>query len=54
MNKICKEEIEKQRCKMMELAQKHGLTSPEAVKCSQELDHIMNKYFFSGGTTVKS
>ncbi|TVP82061.1 MAG: aspartyl-phosphate phosphatase Spo0E family protein [Alkalicoccus sp.] len=45
INNYYKEEIEEQRHRMIFLAQKYGLSSPETIKCSQELDRMMNTYF---------
>lgn len=34
--------IEKKRKKMMKYAKIHGFSSPKTVKCSQELDKLLN------------
>jgi stage 0 sporulation regulatory protein len=36
--------IELKRKKMIDLALKHGYTAKETVKCSQELDMLLNLY----------
>ncbi|TVP83741.1 MAG: aspartyl-phosphate phosphatase Spo0E family protein [Alkalicoccus sp.] len=54
INSHYKEEIEKQRHRMIFLAQKYGLASPETIKCSQELDKMMNMYFSCPLTSGKS
>ncbi|MBD1380373.1 aspartyl-phosphate phosphatase Spo0E family protein [Metabacillus arenae] len=36
--------INEKRKLMMESAETHGLTSSEVVRCSQDLDKLLNKY----------
>lgn len=36
--------IETLREHMVHLAQKKGLSHPDTIKCSQELDHILNEH----------
>jgi hypothetical protein len=54
INSYYKEEIEKQRHRMIFLAQEYGLSSPETIKCSQELDRMMNTYYSSPLTSEKN
>ena len=35
-------EIESKRMQMLLLAKRYGYTSEKTVKCSQELDHLLN------------
>ncbi|MDE3838315.1 aspartyl-phosphate phosphatase Spo0E family protein [Bacillus methanolicus] len=37
-------EIQHKREKMIDSAQKHGLTSERTIRCSQELDMLLNEY----------
>jgi stage 0 sporulation regulatory protein len=37
-------EIVQKRQKMMTLAEEKGFTSMETIKCSQELDELLNRY----------
>ncbi|EIJ81709.1 hypothetical protein PB1_02180 [Bacillus methanolicus PB1] len=37
-------EIQHKREKMIDFAQKHGLTSERTIRCSQELDMLLNEY----------
>jgi hypothetical protein len=38
------ESIEMKRMNMFECAKRFGLTDDKTVKCSQELDHLLNMY----------
>ncbi|ADC51227.1 MULTISPECIES: aspartyl-phosphate phosphatase Spo0E family protein [Alkalihalophilus] len=38
--------IELKRRQMFKLAKKYGFTSPQTVKCSQELDDLLNQVQF--------
>jgi hypothetical protein len=35
-------EIEKKRQQLIDLAAKHGLTSSQTLRCSRELDHLLD------------
>ncbi|AIE59447.1 aspartyl-phosphate phosphatase Spo0E family protein [Bacillus methanolicus] len=37
-------EIQHKRKKMIDCAQKHGLTNERTIRCSQELDMLLNEY----------
>jgi stage 0 sporulation regulatory protein len=37
--------IEEKRRNMFEFADQYGLTDDKTVKCSQELDHLLNMYW---------
>jgi hypothetical protein len=37
-------EIEKKRQQLIELARKHGLTSSQTLRCSRELDRLLDLY----------
>ncbi|MGO4887530.1 aspartyl-phosphate phosphatase Spo0E family protein [Anaerobacillus sp. MEB173] len=41
---VNREEIESKRLEMMEVAKVHGFTSEKTIKCSQELDILLNHY----------
>ncbi|WP_328700987.1 aspartyl-phosphate phosphatase Spo0E family protein [Aquibacillus kalidii] len=43
-NKILLTKINKKRQEMIEIGLSQGLTSKETVRCSQELDALLNKY----------
>jgi len=45
--------IELKRRKMTSLANRHGFTAWETVKCSQELDHLLNTYQKSKESKLK-
>ena len=36
--------IEKKRAQLIEIVAKNGLTSPQAIQFSQELDRLLNRY----------
>ncbi|QOY37075.1 aspartyl-phosphate phosphatase Spo0E family protein [Anaerobacillus isosaccharinicus] len=37
-------QIEHKRKEMSEIIEKHGLSSTKAIRCSQDLDKLLNKY----------
>ncbi|HWJ76532.1 MAG TPA: aspartyl-phosphate phosphatase Spo0E family protein [Niallia sp.] len=37
-------QIETKRAELIKIAMKHGFSSSSAIICSQELDHLLNKY----------
>jgi Spo0E like sporulation regulatory protein len=38
------ERIEKQRAQLIDIVAENGLTSPQAIQFSQELDRLLNSY----------
>ena len=37
-------QIERKRKEMLKTANKHGLSSNQTIKCSQDLDKLLNKF----------
>ncbi|MDQ0205992.1 aspartyl-phosphate phosphatase Spo0E family protein [Alkalicoccobacillus murimartini] len=50
-------EIEKKRLQMFRLAQEYGMTSERTIRCSQELDELLNDLhhtvYSEGLTTIR-
>lgn len=44
MPSILINQIEEKKKEMLDLADKHGLSSNETIRCSQDLDKLLNKY----------
>lgn len=37
-------QIERKKVELLHIANKHGLSSNQTIKCSQDLDKLLNKY----------